>query len=238
MDNKADSAYRSHLDELGHSALTPQMIDGLDLWYEAILPKDKRATILDFGCGLGDFVEYLKLKGYENIFGVDINQELITVAGRRTGTKFEVFDDIENFSVRNKGRYDCIVMEDVLEHIDKTEMQRYLEMLKGTLKSNGFIIISCPQICGFTSLFTLYNDFTHKTLFTERSLRYLLRSSGFASVKLIEPRIPFKLRPTTICLRITRWFWFKMLRLVYFIERPGEEMPSYLGDRIVVIANI
>ena len=238
MNAKEDNAYRSHLEELGHSGLTQSVIDGFDAWYNSILPRNKNASILDFGCGLGDFVEYLKMRGYENITGTDINQELITIAERRTGCKFEILNDIEEFSNNNRGRYDYVHMKDVLEHIDKPDMIRYLEMLKATLKPDGFIIISCPQMCGFTSLFTLFNDFTHKTLFTERSLKYLLRSAGFSTVELIRPIIPLNLRPSALFLRIARCLWFKILRIVYFIERPGEEMPPYLGDRIVVTASL
>lgn len=54
----------------------------------------KGKKILDFGCGKGDFYEFLKNKGIEvNYTGYDINEKLITVASNKyPECKFDVFD--------------------------------------------------------------------------------------------------------------------------------------------------
>ncbi len=229
-----DLAYYSHLKELGSNIMDSSSVRGFDAWYSSILPSDKNAAILDYGCGFGDFVEYLKLKGFENISGVDINPVLVSAAAERTGCRFEVLKDIREFSEGNLSKYDCIHLKDVLEHIDKRELVFHLGKLKRMLRPGGFIIVSVPQMSGFTSLFTMFNDFTHNTLFTERSLKYILRAAGFSSVELVSPREPFRLKPSALLLRLARIFWFKIICIIYFIERPGEEMPPYIGDRILV----
>ncbi|HPO91565.1 MAG TPA: class I SAM-dependent methyltransferase [Victivallales bacterium] len=237
MSTNLNKSYLIHLQELGHSlSLSKRTIDGFDTWYSNILPTNKNANILDFGCGLGSFLLYLKYKGYKNIEGVDSNEILCLEAQKRTDCKVELIDDIYNYSLAKKGSFDFINMKDVLEHLNEEQAINTLSQLKSTLKSKGIIFISVPQICGFTSIFTLYNDYTHKKLFTERSLKQILRASGFENIKLVYPKTIFNLRLSSILLKFIQKIWFFFIKLIYFIERPGEDKPPYLGDRISVIA--
>ncbi len=235
--NNCDKAYVEHLMELGHAkSLSNPMIDGFDAWYSSVLPQDKSATILDFGCGLGDFIEYLQKKGYSMIEGADSNPVICTAAAKRTSLSIEHLVDVETFALSRREKYDFINLKDVLEHVEPNEAVKVLLALKATLKREGVLIISCPQICGFTSIFTLYNDYTHLKLFTERSLKQLLRSAGFQDVMVIHPKPKFKFSLSYLALKTAQKIWFRILKIIYLIERPGEESPSYLGDRIAMIA--
>ena len=229
---KVDKAYSAHLSSLGHDRLTSVKIAGYDAWYGGCLPEDRNAAIFDFGCGYGDFLEYLRLKGYTNISGGDISPECVRKASERLGVLLEIIDDVKSFSESHKGRYDCVNLKDVVEHIDKPHLVEFLARIKTTLKPEGFVIVSCPQMCGFTSLYTLYDDFTHKTLFTENSLRYVLAAAGFSRIEMIRPAVPFKFNPVSLLHRAARKAWFLFISVVYSLERPGERMPSTPGDRI------
>ncbi len=231
-----DRAYSEHLDRLGHSRSKELIKAGYDVWYGKVLPKDKNATIYDYGCGHGDFLEYLSLKGYKNISGGDINSECVRIASERVHFPIQLIVKTLGFKEINKDKYDCINIKDVIEHIDKEYLVEFLLDIKETLKPEGFIIVSCPQICGFTSLFTLYDDFTHKTIFTENSLRYVLNSAGYGRIELIKPVIPFSFNPLKIISRGLRLLWFQTIKVIYCLERPGERMPSIPGDRISCMA--
>jgi SAM-dependent methyltransferase len=232
----ADRAYLAHLEGLGHRELSRPVVAGLDAWYRSALPPDRDAVILDFGCGMGDFLEYLRQRGYTSVSGADTNLEMVAYSMRRVGCVVELIDEIGSYARAHHGEYDCIHLKDVLEHVDKAQTIGHLQLLRTMLKPTGCIIVSGPQMCGFTSLFTLYNDFTHQAIFTQRSLRYVLSAAGYREIRLVRPRLPLTFRPTALTLRVARTLWFAILRLIYMIERPGEEMPPYVGDRIMMTA--
>ncbi|HXX81991.1 MAG TPA: class I SAM-dependent methyltransferase [Thermodesulfovibrionales bacterium] len=71
--------------------------EGQRAHYEAMLDiacKIDGRKILDFGCGKGDFYQFLKDKGMESDYtGYDINQNLIALARQKfPGIRFEVCD--------------------------------------------------------------------------------------------------------------------------------------------------
>jgi hypothetical protein len=52
----------------------------------------------------------------------------------------------------------------------------------------------------------------------------------------VRERWPLKWRPRHLSYRLVRWAWYRLLRLVYFIEMPGEKVPSTWQVRIVAVA--
>jgi len=234
--NLQESIYTQHLIDLGHDKLTSTMIKGLDAWYNEILPADKEAHILDYSCGCGDFIAYLIKNGYKNVQGCDINSDLIKFVSSKYDVLLHVVSNLRDFSCELEAKFDLIHMKDVIEHIDKKHVISDLILIRDMLKDNGDLIVSCPQMSGFTSLFTLYNDFTHTTLFTENSLKFALSAAGFQNIHFVIPNEIFSFKPTTMCFRILRGLWFRFVQAIYFLERPGEQMPKIKGDRITVIA--
>src|SRR5262245_55890889 len=84
--------------------------------YQGIVPDDKKAYILDFGCGTGDFLYYLKKEGYENFFGVDASRQQIEYCRANISDKAEAVDGFK-FLQNKPQTYDFIIAHDVLEHI-------------------------------------------------------------------------------------------------------------------------
>lgn len=81
--------------------------------------------VLDFGCGGGAFVQFLKDAGYPNVSGYD-----------------EYSDKYGDKSVLSK-RYDVVLTQDVLEHV--AEPWALLEQLNGLVKPGGVILIGTPN---------------------------------------------------------------------------------------------
>ena len=141
LDVRTEKSYSDALARMGHSSLTKVKIAGYDVWYGKVLPKDENASIYDFGCGHGDFMEYLSLKGYQNISGGDINSECVRISSERLRLPVELIGGIKDFSSSNKNKHDCVNLKDVVEHIEKESLVEFLSGIRysgpGKTDNNG-----------------------------------------------------------------------------------------------------
>lgn len=148
------------------------------------LPIDKKARILDIGCGLGSFMVFLKNEGYENVYGIDISDEAY-LQGQKNNLKVSKIEDILNFNPEEK--FDFFYMNHVLEHIEKDKIIPTLTHIYENLltpTSKGLVIV--PNAQSNTGSYWAFEDFTHSTLFTSGSLLYVLKSAGFCDVIFLD----------------------------------------------------
>jgi len=123
-----------------------------------------------------------------------------------------------------------------LEHIPKDIIIDFLSTLRAGLKDDGVLIVNVPQVAGLTTVYSRYIDFTHQQVFTEMSLRQVLMMAGFEDIRFVAEKWPLKWTPKHLSYRFARWTWHKILRLIYFIEMPGEKHPTYLQTRLMAVA--
>ena len=81
--------------------------------------------ILDYGCGAGAFVEFLKERGYQNTFGYD--------AFIAAYTDRQVLRE----------RFDVVVSYDVIEHVD--DPRQFLSELRDLARPQGLIVVGTPN---------------------------------------------------------------------------------------------
>ncbi|MEY4583495.1 MAG: hypothetical protein RL701_8198 [Pseudomonadota bacterium] len=86
-------------------------------------------AILDYGCGGGAFIKFLRQSGYANVHGYD-----------------EYSHNFADRSVLQK-RYDAIITQDVIEHVP--EPWAFLEALSGLLAPSGIVAIGTPNAESF-----------------------------------------------------------------------------------------
>ncbi|MFZ4648191.1 MAG: class I SAM-dependent methyltransferase [Patescibacteria group bacterium] len=103
----------------------------------------KAKNILDVGCGEGLFVASLNKKSDFESWGVEINKEVAEIAKNNinkvlVGDVFELLDSIPN------NYFDCIVFNDVLEHMENP--YRVLEKIKTKLSPSGVVVCSIPNV--------------------------------------------------------------------------------------------
>jgi 2-polyprenyl-3-methyl-5-hydroxy-6-metoxy-1,4-benzoquinol methylase len=115
---------------------------------KSINPNGK--TILDYGCGTGEFLFATKKSGWETK-GIEPNNEAKNFA--INNYLLEVFSpaDINNFPEES---FDVITLWHVLEHVHK--LNETIEILKKILNQHGRIIIAVPNSNAYES--NIYNE--------------------------------------------------------------------------------
>ena len=104
------------------------------------LPKD--AKILDFGCGVGQFLFYLQKEGFCNLMGIDLSKTQIELALQmQPQINFRHIENPLEFLKEQPEQYDMVTMNDVLEHINLDEMIPLLQTLYKSLKPGGLLVI-------------------------------------------------------------------------------------------------
>ena len=228
------SQYNSTLYGSNSSDLTVSS-ESYDNDYLALLPQDKGIAILDIGCGMGQFLYYLKTRGYQNIQGVDHSAEQVDLC-LEAGLPVELISDLFEYLRNHQSAFDAISMNDVLEHFTKDEIIQLLSLISKCLRDDGSFILRVPNSSGILGSHGRYLDFTHEVGFTESSLRQVLQVSGFNTIEIRDNTAPFGFKPK----RFLRWVLFKLWRslqnFILLIEA-GEVRPKLLGKVLIAKAN-
>lgn len=205
-----------------------------------ILSSNKKAKILDIGCGFGQHLEALNQLGYKNIFGIDISQRAIQQC-KKNKLNVQKIDDLNKYLTKASDKFDFIIMSHVLEHIKKEEIISTLKNIKNyALSSKGSILIAAPNAQSNTGCYWAFEDFTHHTLFTGGSLTYVLRSAGFENIKIIDKygTAEFSLIKKKVIITLlwlycqNKIFWNKVTNSSY--HQPSPEIYTF---EIKILAN-
>ncbi|MEY8870721.1 class I SAM-dependent methyltransferase [Meridianimaribacter flavus] len=96
-------------------------------------------TILDVGCGTGDFLQTAKNNSW-NVYGIEPNEKARAIANSKT--KNQVFDTntLQEFE---SGTFDVITLWHVLEHLPNLETE--IQNLNRLLKPEGRLVIAVPN---------------------------------------------------------------------------------------------
>lgn len=110
-----------------------------------LLPKNTK-SILDAGCGTGNFGEILSRCQNDfniSVIGIDVSKKSVEVAKSKQiyGACF-LCGDNKNLPFKDES-FDCVVLIEVIEHVSNKE--RLLKELKRVLKTHGMLIITTPN---------------------------------------------------------------------------------------------
>jgi len=141
---------------------------------------DRRAPLLELGCGAGYLLALLKERGFGDVLGIDVSQEQVELATRR-GVEARC-EDANAFLADNSRRYDAIVALDFVEHFTKDELLDMLPRICSALSDNGILILQTPNGEGLFPNQVVYGDLTHLTILNPGSLEQLLNVTGFGEV--------------------------------------------------------
>ncbi len=192
--------------------------NGFDKNILPYLPEEKKAFILEIGFGTGIFLKYLLERGFSNFEGIEVGKEQFEFTRSNITNKVVLITDTLNFLDKKQNTYDVILMLDVLEHIPKQEVIEYLYQIKNSLKSNGKFIFRVPNGSNPFNVEILYDDFTHETVFSKKSIIQIAKIAGFSEVLVsgaVEEDISFHGKITNVIQRII----FLFLKLFIQLQR-------------------
>jgi SAM-dependent methyltransferase len=156
-------------------------------YYRALLasrlPAERSGAILDLPCGQGGMVYTLKRLGYENVSGYDLDPHRLAV-GRKLGLPVSEGNVFEVLERQPDAGVACILSMDFLEHVEKIDAVRFLELAHRKLAPGGRLLVRTPCADAPTGASHIFNDMTHKWAATSGVLRWLLGAVGFESVEI------------------------------------------------------
>jgi ubiquinone/menaquinone biosynthesis C-methylase UbiE len=148
--------------------------------YQALSPHlREQHEILDVGCALGGFLDYLKHRGFTRLSGVDMAEAYVEQAREKNRYRVEL-GNAESLPFRDQ-EFDALVMEQVLEHL--ADPIRAFQEAKRVLKSGGIFCIGVPDASRYADFY--FFDFywlllrEHIQHFDVDHLNLLARNAGF-----------------------------------------------------------
>ena len=164
--------------------------------YLKFMPKDKSCKILELGCGMGQFFSFCKDNGYLAYEGIDTSYENINFIKTTFGENSNVFvadimafltsKNTQNLTNSDVQGYDVVIFNDVIEHLTKPEIFEVLDGVHNVLNKNGVFMIKTPNMANpYVNTAGRYIDFTHEIGFTEKSMRQILRATGYRDIEII-----------------------------------------------------
>jgi SAM-dependent methyltransferase len=139
--------------------------------------KDTPGTVLDVGCGVGNFLAYAKIHGWTTC-GIDFDADAIAAAKKTFGLSDVTVEDVSSFKERvQPRRFNLVTFFDVFEHLDNH--QEFIEDVKSLLVEKGTIALSVPYRRAWRWLIPADLPPRHLTRWDEPSLRFFLERHGF-----------------------------------------------------------
>lgn len=171
-------------------------------YYYPYLPSNKEASILEIGCGNGNFIHYLHTLGYRNARGIDLSKEQIE-SGKNIGIKNIEVAELGSYVSDQNEKWDYIFALDVIEHLTRQEAFDAFCSCNKALKRGGQFIMQVPNGEGlfYTSIY--YGDYTHEMPYTLKSARQVLLNAGFSKIECY-PVNPY---PGSWKGKIRSWLW-------------------------------
>ncbi|MDE1854906.1 MAG: class I SAM-dependent methyltransferase [Candidatus Micrarchaeota archaeon] len=105
--------------------------------------RDARKRVLDLGCGDGRALMWLKEKGFRELYGLDISKTCIRRAKEKLGDSADlrVWDFKTGLPYEMKFDYVLLTGNTVINDLEKPA--KLLEDVKGVMKDNGLLFITC-----------------------------------------------------------------------------------------------
>lgn len=228
--------YKKHFDRMNPDGASDASYIATSLYYreeiEALLPARKEARILEVGTGHGQMLRFLLEKGYVRITGIDVSEGLLEVVRAIYGHRVERLEvaDAEEFLPRHAGKYDCIVMMDMIEHLTEQKAVSVLRASREALAPGGRLILRTPNMANLLGNYSLHMDLTHRRGYTEWSLIQLLERCGFSASQVFVPTA-FTMRRRRQFARLNRVLHEALYRLNDRVP------PKWFGKNIVVWAD-
>lgn len=155
-------------------------------WYtKGWLPVDRTLPTLDIGCASGQFLYFLRMQGFSNASGIDVDEGQVKLA-KALGLAAHCVD-AASFLSKTEDTYALITMLDVVEHFSREELFELMEVVCTKLRPGGRLIVCVPNAESPVGLRTYCADITHEQAFSSGSLQAMLFCHGLRPIALRDP---------------------------------------------------
>lgn len=172
---------KKNIDELIDYYISDRCIYWLQFLLKYVEPG---RSVIEIGCGLGQFPYILKNAGYNQI-AFELSREICDLVKEKLDIK------IVNSNIgKYKHKSDCIIMMDLLEHIENPIT--FFEDINHHIKDNGILCIQTPcydSNLTYDKMMSLKPEFKflmqekeHIYLYSKKSIVKLLNKNGFSYV--------------------------------------------------------
>jgi 2-polyprenyl-3-methyl-5-hydroxy-6-metoxy-1,4-benzoquinol methylase len=156
----------------------------VDHLHSKVLTQPIRSS-LDLGCGYGDFSKHLKAEQKTAIDLEDLSEHQSSNVNFIQGSALKSLERLDP-------SFDLCFSSNLIEHLSQDEGHELIHTIWKKLKPGGMLLLLQPN---FRFCYRRYfDDYTHKTIYTDEGLSGLLQSQGF-HVTIFKPRfLPFSMR--------------------------------------------
>ena len=149
---------------------------------DSLSPNSK--TLLDVGCGTGDFLKKAKQNNW-NVFGIEPNEQARGIANQNTNGSVYNAEQLLKFKVQS---FDIITLWHVLEHLP--DLNENISTFKRLLKPNGVLIVAVPNYNSYDSKYyknfwAAYDVPRHLWHFSQTSISKLFKKEKMKVVKTL-----------------------------------------------------
>ncbi len=182
----------------------------------------KGKDILDAGCGCGHTIE--DLKNYYNVYGVDIDKELIGILKNR---ELNVKEGSVNDIPFADEQFDGIVSLDVL-CVNGVDEDKAMNEFNRVLKKGGIVVMNLPAMEFMRGRHDEYVNIRKR--YTAKEIQSLLRKHGF---------MPLKIEYWNYYLFPLFFVWRKMIG-DKFIKNSSDlfDIPGWLNSLFMFVSSI
>jgi cyclopropane fatty-acyl-phospholipid synthase-like methyltransferase len=150
---------------------------------------DATDTVLDLGCGYGDFINQVTAK---RRIALDLWPDFVTHIAPGIETLVTSLTDL---SALEDGTIDYAFASNVVEHVTKEEFASLLACLKKKLSARGRLTLIQPNYRYASAEY--FDDYTHISIWSHVSLADFLTANGYEVIE-VRPRF----LPLTVISRI------------------------------------
>ena len=154
----------------------------LKMKFNLISSLTKNKSLLDIGCGTGEFINICKNKSWK-VFGLEPDSGARELA--KKNYNIDLLDQEELYNI-NENKVSVITLWHVLEHV--YNLERDLKQYAKILNDNGYLIIAVPNCNSYDAKYykehwAAYDLPIHLYHFTQKDINSLANKTGYKLIK-------------------------------------------------------